>query len=166
MACSSLRRGNTHIKWRIRAYIRILCYLGGRRGERTACFRWHNLTCGIPIPWTLNPRRCRMWSGFVECIRRYTKDCATQEQRDRFNRAVGDSVDTVHAICSSEKYQKGIFSLWINQMPWDKKNVWNLRGDKKKHLMCNIFMYVFAFRVSWERFLLPESVSRQLWFSL
>ncbi|XP_022693839.1 uncharacterized protein LOC111263205 [Varroa jacobsoni] len=60
------------------------------------------------FPTTINDvdNMCKMWSDFVDCVRRYTKDCATQEQRNRFNQAVGDSVDTVHAICSSDKYQK------------------------------------------------------------
>ncbi|KAL1471385.1 hypothetical protein MTO96_039966 [Rhipicephalus appendiculatus] len=50
---------------------------------------------------------CKMWSRFVDCIRRYVTDCATEDQRSKFNNAVGDSIDTVHAICSSERYQKG-----------------------------------------------------------
>ncbi|XP_018497549.1 uncharacterized protein LOC108865223, partial [Galendromus occidentalis] len=49
---------------------------------------------------------CKMWSRFVDCVRRYVEVCATGDQRARFNDAVGDSIDTVHAICSSEKYQK------------------------------------------------------------
>ncbi|XP_075524904.1 uncharacterized protein LOC142557141 [Dermacentor variabilis] len=49
---------------------------------------------------------CKMWSRFVDCIRRYVTDCATEDQRSKFNNAVGDSIDTVHAICSSERYQK------------------------------------------------------------
>lgn len=48
-----------------------------------------------------------MWGGFVDCIRLYVKDCASDDQRSRFNDAVGDSIDTVHAICASDKYQKG-----------------------------------------------------------
>lgn len=49
---------------------------------------------------------CKMWSRFVDCIRRYVTDCATEDQRAKFNNAVGDSIDTVHAICSSERYQR------------------------------------------------------------
>ncbi|XP_077495942.1 uncharacterized protein LOC144106869 [Amblyomma americanum] len=49
---------------------------------------------------------CKMWSRFVDCIRRYVTDCATEDQRSKFNNAVGDSIDTVHAICSSERYQR------------------------------------------------------------
>lgn len=49
----------------------------------------------------------RIWGTFVDCIRYYTTDCATADQRRRFNNAVGDSMDTVRAVCSSEKYQKG-----------------------------------------------------------
>lgn len=51
---------------------------------------------------------CKMWSRFVDCIRRYVTDCATEDQRSKFNNAVGDSIDTVHAICSSERYQRGV----------------------------------------------------------
>ncbi|XP_064486831.1 uncharacterized protein LOC135399079 [Ornithodoros turicata] len=49
---------------------------------------------------------CKMWSRFVDCVRRFVTECATEDQRAKFNNAVGDSIDTVHAICSSERYQR------------------------------------------------------------
>ncbi|XP_022236018.1 uncharacterized protein LOC111083663 [Limulus polyphemus] len=48
---------------------------------------------------------CKMWSGFVDCVRHFMTDCSSEDQRSKFNNAVGDSMDTVHAICSSDKYQ-------------------------------------------------------------
>lgn len=42
----------------------------------------------------------------MECIRKYMVDCATAEQRLKFNKAVSNSLDSVHAICSSERYRR------------------------------------------------------------
>lgn len=50
----------------------------------------------------------RMWSQFVDCVRRYVSTCLSEERRALFHKSVENSVDTVHAICSSELYQKGI----------------------------------------------------------
>ncbi|KAG8192384.1 hypothetical protein JTE90_029109 [Oedothorax gibbosus] len=50
---------------------------------------------------------CKMWSRFVDCVRRYMSSCSTEDQRSKFNKAVSHSMDTVHAICSSDRHQKG-----------------------------------------------------------
>lgn len=47
----------------------------------------------------------RTWSEFVSCIRQYTTECLTQDQRDDFNRAVGDSINSVHKMCTNEDYR-------------------------------------------------------------
>ena len=52
----------------------------------------------------------RMWSHFVDCVRRYMSSCSTEDQRSKFNKAVSHSMDTVHAICSSDSHQKGLVS--------------------------------------------------------
>ncbi|KAI1278453.1 hypothetical protein HDE_14343 [Halotydeus destructor] len=49
---------------------------------------------------------CKMWSGFVDCVRRYVSGCLSDDKRQSFNQAVEHSVDTVHAICSSKSVQK------------------------------------------------------------
>ncbi|GFT31692.1 uncharacterized protein NPIL_357801 [Nephila pilipes] len=49
---------------------------------------------------------CKMWSRFVDCVRRYMSSCSTEDQRTKFNKAVSHSMDTVHAICSSDRHQK------------------------------------------------------------
>jgi hypothetical protein len=48
-----------------------------------------------------------MWSQFVDCVRRYVSSCFSEERRTLFHKSVENSVDTVHAICSSEHYQRG-----------------------------------------------------------
>ncbi|RWS16158.1 hypothetical protein B4U79_14017, partial [Dinothrombium tinctorium] len=53
---------------------------------------------------------CRMWSQFVDCVRRYVSSCFTEERRSKFNEAVEKSVDTVHAICSSDVMQREYLS--------------------------------------------------------
>ncbi|GIY13759.1 uncharacterized protein CEXT_605411 [Caerostris extrusa] len=49
---------------------------------------------------------CKMWSRFVDCVRRFMSSCSTEDQRTKFNKAVSHSMDTVHAICSSDRHQK------------------------------------------------------------
>lgn len=54
---------------------------------------------------------CKVWSQFVDCVRRYVSSCFSDERRTKFNQAVENSVDTVHAICSSDTVQRGQF-VW------------------------------------------------------
>ena len=46
----------------------------------------------------------RMWSHFVDCIRRYISHCFEENRRQLFHKSVENSIDTVHAICSSKLY--------------------------------------------------------------
>ncbi|GIY15850.1 uncharacterized protein CDAR_14501 [Caerostris darwini] len=39
----------------------------------------------------------------MDCVRKYVVDCSSEEQRTKFNEAVSNSIDSVHAICSSER---------------------------------------------------------------
>lgn len=48
-----------------------------------------------------------MWGYFVDCIRKYVVVCFSEDKRVKFQKSVENSVDTVHAICSSELYQEG-----------------------------------------------------------
>ncbi|GFY50730.1 uncharacterized protein TNIN_327221 [Trichonephila inaurata madagascariensis] len=52
---------------------------------------------------TLTSRRRRVWSHIMDCVRKYVMDCSSEEQRTKFNEAVSNSIDSVHAICSSER---------------------------------------------------------------
>ncbi|GIY33083.1 uncharacterized protein CEXT_358301 [Caerostris extrusa] len=49
---------------------------------------------------------CKVWSHIMDCVRKYVVDCSSEEQRTKFNEAVSNSIDSVHAICSSERYRK------------------------------------------------------------
>ncbi|XP_015912465.1 uncharacterized protein [Parasteatoda tepidariorum] len=49
---------------------------------------------------------CQVWSHIMDCIRKYVIDCSSEEQRTKFNEAVSNSIDSVHAICSSERYRR------------------------------------------------------------
>jgi hypothetical protein len=56
-----------------------------------------NHVCNVLFPKT--------WSEFVSCIKRYTSDCLTADQRSDFNRAVGDSINSVHKMCTNQDYK-------------------------------------------------------------
>lgn len=45
----------------------------------------------------------------MDCVRKYVIDCSSEEQRNKFNEAVSNSIDSVHAICSSERYRRGTY---------------------------------------------------------
>merc|ERR1719232_2429487 len=60
-----------------------------------------NHVCNVLFPKT--------WSEFVSCIKRYTSDCLTADQRADFNRAVGDSINSVHKMCTNEAYKTDYF---------------------------------------------------------
>ena len=69
----------------------------------------------------------KTWSEFVTCIKQYTSDCLTADQvrtffnqnvrnyngfifllqRSDFNRAVGDSINSVHKMCTNDAYKQG-----------------------------------------------------------
>lgn len=49
---------------------------------------------------------CKVWSHIMDCVRKYVIDCSSEEQRNKFNDAVSNSIDSVHAICSSERYRR------------------------------------------------------------
>jgi len=48
----------------------------------------------------------KTWSEFVTCIKQYTSDCLTANQRSDFNRAVGDSINSVHKMCTNDAYKQ------------------------------------------------------------
>jgi len=56
-----------------------------------------NHVCNVLFP--------RTWSEFVSCIQQYTSVCLTSDQRADFNRAVGDSINSVHKMCTNEDYR-------------------------------------------------------------
>jgi len=49
------------------------------------------------------------WSKFVDCIKEYTSSCLSQDQKSDFNRAVGDSINSVHKMCTNEAYKTDYF---------------------------------------------------------
>lgn len=49
----------------------------------------------------------RMWSQFMDCVRRYVTSCFYEERKQQFQKSVEGSVEIVHAVCSSDLYQKG-----------------------------------------------------------
>lgn len=79
---------------------------------------------------------CKVWSQFVDCVRRYVSSCFSDERRTKFNQAVENSVDTVHAICSSDTVQRGQFVWSIHNMLTEETN--GLR-KQTKYLQTNIF---------------------------
>lgn len=50
---------------------------------------------------------CNIWNLFVDCLKLYTDDCFTEQQRKQFNMAVKNPIESVHQMCSQPSYQKG-----------------------------------------------------------
>ncbi|CAG9854992.1 unnamed protein product [Phyllotreta striolata] len=48
---------------------------------------------------------CATWNRFVDCLKRYTDDCFTDQQKRLFNRAVESPIESVHEMCTNPGYQ-------------------------------------------------------------
>ncbi|XP_015368887.1 PREDICTED: uncharacterized protein LOC107165246 [Diuraphis noxia] len=48
---------------------------------------------------------CRTWTLFVDCTKRYTEHCFEENKRKVFNKAVENSIELVHQMCTSPQYQ-------------------------------------------------------------
>jgi hypothetical protein len=49
------------------------------------------------------------WSKFVDCIKDYSTNCMNSDERVDINRAVGDSINSVHKICTNVDYRQEYF---------------------------------------------------------
>ncbi|CAG9770277.1 unnamed protein product [Ceutorhynchus assimilis] len=49
---------------------------------------------------------CRAWSTFVDCLKAYTENCFTDQQRKQFNKAVESPIESVHQMCMQPNYRK------------------------------------------------------------
>nr|XP_023012306.1 uncharacterized protein LOC111502454 [Leptinotarsa decemlineata] len=49
---------------------------------------------------------CTTWNQFVDCLKIYTDECFTDQQRKQFNRAVESPIESVHEMCMQPSYQK------------------------------------------------------------
>jgi len=49
------------------------------------------------------------WSSFVACIKDYSSSCMNADERTDINRAVGDSINSVHKICTNVDYRREYF---------------------------------------------------------
>lgn len=49
----------------------------------------------------------RTWTQFVECTKRYTQHCFEESKRKVFDKAVENSIELVHKMCTSPQYQTG-----------------------------------------------------------
>jgi len=47
----------------------------------------------------------KTWSEYISCIKSFTSSCLSTSQRSDFNRAVGDSINSVHKMCTNEDYK-------------------------------------------------------------
>lgn len=57
---------------------------------------------------------CRTWSKFVDCLKRYTEHCFTEQQRKQFNKAIENPIESIHKMCRIPHYQKGNINNRIN----------------------------------------------------
>ncbi|KAJ6222293.1 hypothetical protein RDWZM_000838 [Blomia tropicalis] len=74
---------------------------------------------------------CKMWSKFVDCIRRYISNCFEESRRALFHKSVENSIDTVHAICSSKVYQ----NEYLDKATCFKKVAMDHCGVNYQHLI-------------------------------
>jgi len=44
---------------------------------------------------------------FVDCTKKYTEHCFEESKRKIFNKAVENSIELVHQMCTSPQYQTG-----------------------------------------------------------
>ncbi|KAB0790865.1 hypothetical protein PPYR_14952 [Photinus pyralis] len=49
---------------------------------------------------------CRTWNDFVDCLKRFTDRCFTDQQRSQFNKAIENPIQSVHQMCTQPRYQK------------------------------------------------------------
>ncbi|KAK4878282.1 hypothetical protein RN001_010788 [Aquatica leii] len=49
---------------------------------------------------------CRTWNNFVDCLKKYTERCFTDQQRQQFNKAIENPIQSVHQMCTQPNYQK------------------------------------------------------------
>jgi len=48
----------------------------------------------------------KMWSDFVGCTKSFGASCISSTELSQFNRAVGNSINSVHKMCTNADYQK------------------------------------------------------------
>merc|ERR1719414_232549 len=48
----------------------------------------------------------KMWSEFIGCTKSFAASCISSSDLSQFNRAVGNSINSVHKMCTNEDYQK------------------------------------------------------------
>lgn len=51
---------------------------------------------------------------FVDCTKRYTEHCFEESKRRVFNKAVENSIELVHQMCTSPQYQTGYYDGLLN----------------------------------------------------
>lgn len=56
---------------------------------------------------------CRTWNKFVDCIKKYTDKCFTDQQKRQFNKAVENPIESIHQMCMQPHYQKGKLKYFI-----------------------------------------------------
>lgn len=47
----------------------------------------------------------QMWSKYITCLKSFMANCLSSEQRTDLNRAVGDSINAVHKLCTNDDYK-------------------------------------------------------------
>jgi hypothetical protein len=80
----------------------------------------------------------KMWSDFIGCTKSFAATCISSSELSQFNRAVGNSINSVHKMCTNEDYQKGevIFNTIciadINALSYN--HLFGCRLFKERHL--------------------------------
>lgn len=53
----------------------------------------------------------------MDCVKRYTDSCFTENQRKEFIKAIEAPVEQVHQMCTSPDYQNGKNSFYLKKKP-------------------------------------------------
>jgi len=48
----------------------------------------------------------KMWSEFINCTKSFAASCISSAELSHFNRAVGNSINSVHKMCTNEDYKR------------------------------------------------------------
>ena len=76
----------------------------------------------------------KMWSDFVGCTKSFAASCISSTELSQFNRAVGNSINSVHKMCTNEDYQKGKHNQPRFQGYFLNRNFW--QTDYLKSAIC------------------------------
>ena len=100
----------------------------------------------------------KMWSEFIGCTKSFAASCISSSDLSQFNRAVGNSINSVHKMCTNEDYQKGMtFVKWEMQFIRNQACMPNMWRMWRKTRCANWFWQIlirtchrFFLQITWK----------------